>query len=359
MPVHRYTTGPSSNVNGWEHYDQTTLALALQPDRIQQKKRSKHNQQQEERGRAKRPSDEDYDDEPQQTRDNEKKSGKGRVPGAGLGIDGASVEVDGWDMDGKPADGEDQEDEKEDGENGQEREEEEKAEEENGRRKQSEDGLTRFDRTRRGPLPPPPPPPRTTLSTLSFVQPYLTPAISPPGPGPVPSKYWLGPPPGPHQHMPSPPYHSLSPSSTSSPNNVPTRDQRNRAAATRYRTKSKAALASLEQLEQELSSRRQELLLTVKDLEQEKYELKTALLRHGTCPGCACQMIKDYLDQEAKRIVLKGREKSDKERSMIERKETETEGKDSRVVILGGPESKHPKVVVGVLDLGATGTGKL
>lgn len=316
MPMRRHNTVPSSNVNGWQHHNPTTLALALRPDGVQQKNIKKNTRQQAERLKTKRQDDESHGHEPQE-RDGEERKGKRGASGAGLGVDSGLTEVDREDMDDGPNDG-----------NGEDEDEDETGpkEEEEGRapKRQREYKLPRVDRDHGSSRVPMlgdlgigvSGPPRTTLSTLSSIQPYLTPAISPPCPGPGPPPHLLGPQPGPPKQFHTRAGPSMSPSSTSSPD-VPTRDQRNRAAATRYRTKSKAALASLQSLEQELSLQRQELLSTLKGLEQEKYELKTELLTHVTRPGCDCRDIREYLDREARRILLKEREKAKREGGMM------------------------------------------
>lgn len=73
---------------------------------------------------------------------------------------------------------------------------------------------------------------------------------------------------------------------------------RNRAAASRYRAKTQAALAQLEASEREARLRRQVLLARAGRLRDEVFALKNELLRHA---GCDCPLIRGYLSHAAER----------------------------------------------------------
>lgn len=75
--------------------------------------------------------------------------------------------------------------------------------------------------------------------------------------------------------------------------------QRNRAAATKCRAKSKVAVAELEAMERAMSTEHMELSATVMDLREEVLTLKNQLLLHG---NCNCEHIQQYLTNAARNI---------------------------------------------------------
>lgn len=386
------------------------LALGPRADSMQlNMKKIKNTRQQKEKARRPKAKSPDDDKDPQnkrrhEARNNERKTEKGHASGLRLHVDGGSMEMDGEGrgMDGEPDDGAGQEDEEQEGEeeekdgvNGDEEGSKGAEENEQGKEQGEEEGeesrkrqkagniLTkrRVDRDHSSMVQVPmvdgiglgvrgraagvsigvvdgSPPPRTALPSplSSTTQSHPTPSSPPSGPGACSTQYvfqsYLSPPPPPH--LP-PSSSSSSPSSsfssflaTARHHQPPNRVQRNRSAATRYRTKSKAAQATLELSVQELSSRRHQLRSTLKVLEQEKYELKTAILQHVTCD---CHSIREYLKGEAMRILMRGQEGV----SSASSGQGKGEGGEGGGGGGGGTEVKSMK---GVVDSEMVGAGK-
>ncbi|KAM5361340.1 hypothetical protein ACJZ2D_013179 [Fusarium nematophilum] len=76
--------------------------------------------------------------------------------------------------------------------------------------------------------------------------------------------------------------------------------ERNRIAATKFRTKQRQGLQHLESIEQDLERIHRDLSASVTDLTLEVYNLKMELLQHS---GCNCTLIQNYLVQESQRYV--------------------------------------------------------
>ena len=76
--------------------------------------------------------------------------------------------------------------------------------------------------------------------------------------------------------------------------------ERNRIAATKFRTKQRQDQQNLESIEQDLERIHRDLSASVTDLTFEVYNLKMELLQHS---GCNCTLIQNYLAQESQRYV--------------------------------------------------------
>lgn len=75
---------------------------------------------------------------------------------------------------------------------------------------------------------------------------------------------------------------------------------RNKTAAIKCRTKTKAAVAKLEATEKAESSRHEALLMTLRGLQEDVFALKSEVLLHG---NCADGLIQDYLNSTARSLA--------------------------------------------------------
>lgn len=75
---------------------------------------------------------------------------------------------------------------------------------------------------------------------------------------------------------------------------------RNKTAAIKCRTKTKAAVAKLEATEKAESSRHEALLRTLRGLQEDVFALKSEILLHG---NCADGLIQDYLNSTARSLA--------------------------------------------------------
>lgn len=103
-----------------------------------------------------------------------------------------------------------------------------------------------------------------------------------------------------HHHPPPQPPPPQPPSSSSTSGSATmSQRQRNRAAATKCRKKSKVAIAQLEATDRALSEQHSELSATVTGLRDEVLALKNEILLHGNCD---CEIIQSYLTNAARNL---------------------------------------------------------
>lgn len=79
-----------------------------------------------------------------------------------------------------------------------------------------------------------------------------------------------------------------------------THKERNRLAATKFRSRKREGTDKMKVDEEALERRNRQLSSSVKELTQEVYQLKMQLLKHSDCD---CTLIQDYIQSEAHRYI--------------------------------------------------------